>query len=94
MVGTCDAYLVRIDMDADRLPPSRDELQRQARERAHAASPHPDYPNPLHEKSSREIERDALNRRIERERSAVENNAEVAGHDFKREHRERERGGR
>ena len=48
----------------------------------------PDYPVNEHEKA----ERDLLHRRIAEEKAHYERGFPVAGHDFPREHRERERG--
>ena len=85
-------------MDADRLPPSHDERLREAR----AGTDHPDHPRDRGltptladgQKSTHEIERGLLQRRIAREKAAVENNYVVAGHDFRREYQEREERGR
>ena len=75
------------------LPPSHDERLRERNE----GRPHPDYPpdypreRPPGEPSSHQIEAQALDRRIAQEKAHYERGFPVAGHDFAREARERER---
>lgn len=70
-----------MDREAERLPPSHDEILRQR----HEGREHPDYPNPYDPVCEQQrAEQTATARRLEREEAYV-NSGLVAGHDFKRE---------
>ncbi len=75
------------------LPPSHDELRRERNE----GWPHPDYPpdysreRPAGEPSSNQVADQILERRIAQDKAHYERGFPVAGHDFAREARERER---
>ena len=76
-----------MDRENERQPPSHEE---QLRERTETL-PHPDYPRPYDPvDEQRRDAQTATARRLEREETAVRSGL-VAGHDFKREHAERER---
>ena len=73
-----------------------DEREHQSGDRALQASmnyeaPGSAYPHPDRERMPGELAAGATARRLEREETFVRNTT-VAGHDFRREHQERERG--